>query len=395
MFFCWLIYRGLFGPYAEVFPELGMARPFVYGNTVLGEQATEDGLRIRFVATPQGSGLGGGIIYNNVPIAVQRIFLGWSSSWPLDDTIVRDGTHVHLLVRGKHGGERFELKLKNKGGEGWCVVGGEKYPITSEFHEIQIPLSEFEDRSHTALGAAFSRVDGLSTVVFAVGEQLNNSEQTEIHVASLKITKQTRRDWLMFFLLIPFPLFIVSSGLWGFSVYHTHFSVFISYSRKDAKIVEELGQQLRDRGIDPWLDTRNIKIGETFNSIIARGVRKSQYFALIASRHSDDSQYVGVEIGYRVNQRGSWLRRQWKGEIDTDEIIPISIRIIEGGKKEEKEDKGIPSFLANLNRITFNIKLELLTSDQPIPADVRQEISGAAEKIAKIIFRGQKKPLIR
>ncbi|MHB9023150.1 MAG: toll/interleukin-1 receptor domain-containing protein [Armatimonadota bacterium] len=293
---CWWAYEQKFGQLAGVFPELGMCQQTQYGNTVLRSEVWPGYVRVMFSPVPAGSRLGGGVIWSNI----------YSANGIASDFPVSEGSVVYLKVRGKRGGEKFELKLKNKRGEGWCIIGDSKYPITTEFKVLEIPLDEFEQANQSSMGVAFNRSGGLNAVILGVGSDLNNPDMAELHIASLHITNRVKRDWITYILLIAVMFFGTAAGRLLY-ILNTHFNVFISYSSKDTGIATELSSELKRCGIITWLAPSDLQPGVYFPMQIAVGIRLCRYFLLIASPNSSASQFVGFEIGMRVGKQRWYL----------------------------------------------------------------------------------------
>ena len=291
------LYEWKFGAAGRIYPELVPSCPIVFGNTVQVQEIFHDQHRIVFTPAPEKSDLGGGVIQSNLPAFFRRICpsLAVLGSW-VDDTPLEGARDVHLRIKGKLGGEKIELKLRNSSGEGWCVVGGEKYPISDQFQDLLIPLEEF---THGGPGVRFDPCDGLDAVVFGVGDKLNNLKPTEIRVASLWFTGQTRPDRMHGLLMIGL-LFAASACVRLGIIFRRHDSAFLCYAREDKDLALRLENALVARGVQVWRNSTRLPLGQQFPLCIADGIRTCRYFLLLATGHSLRSQFVGVEIGLRV-----------------------------------------------------------------------------------------------
>jgi len=77
--------------------------------------------------------------------------------------------------------------------------------------------------------------------------------------------------------------------------------VFISYSSKDKEFVKQLATDLRMReGIDAWLDQWEINPGDKIPEMIEAGLSKADFFILVLSPDSVNSQWIEYE-------RQTWL----------------------------------------------------------------------------------------
>ncbi len=78
--------------------------------------------------------------------------------------------------------------------------------------------------------------------------------------------------------------------------------IFISYSRKDSAFVRRMVDDLSSRGVDIWLDQRDIKAGERWDTSVQNALRDSDYFMVVLSPESVASENVMDEIAYAVSK---------------------------------------------------------------------------------------------
>lgn len=75
--------------------------------------------------------------------------------------------------------------------------------------------------------------------------------------------------------------------------------VFISYSRSDSEIAEELYKKLSEQGKKVWFDKNNISIGGNFRNEIKEGIQNARYFIPILSKNVEnerkESHYYRLE----------------------------------------------------------------------------------------------------
>ena len=253
---CWLIIAAsaflvedlYFGTVRRVVPALGWAQVDIFGCIVRKVKEDHNQLRISFIPKSENPSLFGGVLLRNLFCIETHErhtlrYLGMLSAQPLDNA-----QNVTLTVKGKHGGERFELKLRNQEGEGWIVVGDKPYTITTEFREFTIPISAFESTNRTAGGSAFRRENGLSGIIIAANNHLLSDSCTEITISSLEIGDARRSDRLLGLSLIII-LFVISVLVKFNSILRTQFHVFISYSREDKEQAGALASRLNDYGL--------------------------------------------------------------------------------------------------------------------------------------------------
>ena len=61
--------------------------------------------------------------------------------------------------------------------------------------------------------------------------------------------------------------------------------IFISYSRSDSALVEQLYSRLAGRGKRVWYDRKDISYGGNFMDEIRQGIRTARYFVPLFSHH--------------------------------------------------------------------------------------------------------------
>lgn len=86
---------------------------------------------------------------------------------------------------------------------------------------------------------------------------------------------------------------------------------FISYSRNDSSFARQLTSELRNAGVDIWIDTRNIKAGRHWDQEVQDALDAAHVLILLLSPHSVISENVQDEVSYARSQ--------------DKEIIPILI----------------------------------------------------------------------
>ena len=80
-------------------------------------------------------------------------------------------------------------------------------------------------------------------------------------------------------------------------------SIFISHSSADKKYARKLFHEFNRIGVKAWLDEREIKVGDDIISNIERGLRESDYLAIILTSNSISSRWVEEELNsFRIQQ---------------------------------------------------------------------------------------------
>jgi hypothetical protein len=78
--------------------------------------------------------------------------------------------------------------------------------------------------------------------------------------------------------------------------------VFISYSRKDKAIVDEICELLEDSNISYWRDTHEINPGNAFMSDIVDAIKACKITLFISSCNSNHSPYTAKEVALAFNE---------------------------------------------------------------------------------------------
>lgn len=73
-------------------------------------------------------------------------------------------------------------------------------------------------------------------------------------------------------------------------------TVFISYSYKDKEFVRKLASDLTSYGIEPWIDEREIRVGDSLVAKISNGIREADHILVVLSEDSVRSKWVQQEI---------------------------------------------------------------------------------------------------
>src|SRR5688572_19564469 len=84
--------------------------------------------------------------------------------------------------------------------------------------------------------------------------------------------------------------------------------VFVSYVREDQQAVDRLAAQLRQAGVEVWLDREQIQPGQRWQAAIASGIENGAFFIACFSKAYEArvSSYVNEEITLAIDE----LRRR-------------------------------------------------------------------------------------
>ena len=79
--------------------------------------------------------------------------------------------------------------------------------------------------------------------------------------------------------------------------------IFISYSRHDTDVVNELVALLEKEGYSIWIDRDGIESGDDFKRVILRAIKESSIVLFFSSKHSNVSEWTAKEIGIAVKYK--------------------------------------------------------------------------------------------
>lgn len=106
------------------------------------------------------------------------------------------------------------------------------------------------------------------------------------------------------------------------------FDVFISYSRKDSKIADEICEALSKAGLTFFIDKEGIEAGQNFPQVLADAVDSSTVFLFLASQNSFKSKFTRGEVTYAFNHKRSGTIIPYI--IDGSETMPPDLELILG-----------------------------------------------------------------
>ena len=81
------------------------------------------------------------------------------------------------------------------------------------------------------------------------------------------------------------------------------YDIFISYSRKDTAIADQICAALDSVGITYFIDRQGIGGGFEFPAVLAENIVNSRIFLLLASKNSYESKFTRSEIIFAFNKK--------------------------------------------------------------------------------------------
>ena len=79
------------------------------------------------------------------------------------------------------------------------------------------------------------------------------------------------------------------------------YDVFVSYSRKDTRIVDEFVNRLEAEGVRVWIDRDGVESGDAFKRVIVNAIKESALFMFFSSEFSNTSPWTTKEVSIAVH----------------------------------------------------------------------------------------------
>lgn len=106
------------------------------------------------------------------------------------------------------------------------------------------------------------------------------------------------------------------------------YDVFISYSRKDTGVADEICAALTEAGLTFFIDKEGIEAGQNFPQVLAEAVDSSTVFLFLASQNSFRSKFTRGEVTYAFNHKHSGTIIPYI--IDGSETMPPDLELMLG-----------------------------------------------------------------
>lgn len=82
-----------------------------------------------------------------------------------------------------------------------------------------------------------------------------------------------------------------------------HYDIFISYSRLDSKVADQICEALNRAGLTYFIDRKGIGGGMEFPSVLANAIVNSDIFLYLGSANSYKSKFTNAEITFAFNKK--------------------------------------------------------------------------------------------
>ena len=107
-----------------------------------------------------------------------------------------------------------------------------------------------------------------------------------------------------------------------------NYDIFISYSRKDSAIADQICAALDSAGITYFIDRQGIGGGFEFPAVLAENIVNSKIFLLLASKNSYESKFTMNEIVFAFNKKPKNAILPY---IIDNSSLPISLEFVFAG----------------------------------------------------------------
>ena len=81
------------------------------------------------------------------------------------------------------------------------------------------------------------------------------------------------------------------------------FDVFISYSREDSAVADEICESFDRHGIKYFIDRSEIGVGDDYINRLFTAINDSQMMLYLASRYSYESYWTNKELTYAIKKK--------------------------------------------------------------------------------------------
>lgn len=73
--------------------------------------------------------------------------------------------------------------------------------------------------------------------------------------------------------------------------------VFLSYSRADRSLADQLIREFHKMPVEVWSDEDQLRVGENWSDVLRSRIRDSQFFVLLLTPRALESSWVQQELG--------------------------------------------------------------------------------------------------
>lgn len=174
------------------------------------------------------------------------------------------------------------------------------------------------------------------------------------------------------------------------------YDIFISYSRKDTTIADQICAALDSVGITYFIDRQGIGGGFEFPAVLAENIVNSQLFLLLASKNSYESKFTMSEIVFAFNKKPKNAILPY---IIDNSSLPISLEFVFAGINwRNMTDHPIdPTLVDDLLKMLGRKRVKKVVEDAEV-TNIQQseskplEKAGGAANVAKDVVKIKVQP---
>ena len=142
------------------------------------------------------------------------------------------------------------------------------------------------------------------------------------------------------------------------------YNIFISYSRKDKKVVETFCKSFDNAGITYWVDRTGIESGDAFRRVIVQAIEDCEILVFFASKHSNQSEWTEKEINTAVYYKKS--------------IIPVRL-------DKSQYNKSVLFELAGLDFIDYTIPAIREKVAERLVDTIKKKVGSVETELTEIV----------
>ena len=142
-----------------------------------------------------------------------------------------------------------------------------------------------------------------------------------------------------------------------------NYDIFISYSRHDSDVVNEIVTLLEQEGYSVWIDRDGIESGEDFKKVILKAIKESEVILFFSSEHSNVSDWTAKEIGVAVKYN--------------KHIIPIML-------DDSNFNEAVEFDLINLDYVDYSKALTRLAMRERLFKTLRNKLGTGSKEIKRL-----------
>ncbi len=140
--------------------------------------------------------------------------------------------------------------------------------------------------------------------------------------------------------------------------------IFISYSRKDQRIVNKVVDILKESGYAIWIDVSGIESGEQFKHVIVNAIEKCEIFLYFASKNSNTSPWTAKEVGIATSLKKRIIPIRLDNSAFNKEILfdIVNLNYIDLTKVRKLKEDVVPL----INTIAKHLPVNEIQTDSPV-----------------------------